>query len=95
MASGYNNKGQCNVSEWKLFGSIDTLAAERRAAVNRAKATAEKAEAERKAKIEALNKEKASLEAELPTLKGLFSGKRRREIEERLAQINATLKWLG
>jgi hypothetical protein len=73
--------------------------AEQRAAQEKAederKAAAEKAEVERKAKIEALNQEKASLQTELANLRGLFSGKRRKEIEARLSQIEAELKKLG
>ncbi len=59
------------------------------------KAAEEKAEAERKAGIAALNEEKSRLQSELANLKGLFSGKRRREIEARLAQIEAELSKLG
>ena len=44
---------------------------------------------------EELLAEKAALEKELPTLKGLFSGKRRKEIESRLAEIEAELKRLA
>lgn len=58
------------------------------------KAAAEKAEAERKAKIKALSREQAALQTELADLRGLFSGKRRREIETRLAEIEAELKKL-
>ena len=43
---------------------------------------------------EELLAEKAALEKELPTLKGLFSGKRRKEIENRLAGIKTELKRL-
>ena len=46
-------------------------------------------------KIPVLQAERDSLKAELPTLKGLFSGKRRKEIETRLAEISAELKKLG
>ena len=43
---------------------------------------------------EELLAEKAALEKELPTLKGLFSSKRRKEIENRLAGIETELKRL-
>ncbi len=59
------------------------------------KAALEKAEAERKAKVAALNGEKAQLQVEHANLKGLFTGKRRKEIEARLAEIEAELKTLG
>ncbi len=52
-------------------------------------------EAARILRVETLNQEKASLQTELSNLKGLFSGKRRREIEARLAAIEAELKKLG
>ncbi len=55
---------------------------------------AAKLEAERQARLAALNKEKTALSAELSGLKGIFSGKRRKEIEARLAEIDAELKKL-
>ena len=86
------------VMSWKLFGNIDMIEEERKAAAEKAEAerkvAAEKAVAERKAKIEALNKEQAVLQTELSNLHGLFTGKRRREIETRLAEIEAELKKL-
>ena len=69
--------------------------AQRRAAIEQAKAAAERAEAQRQARIADLNKEKDYLQTELSNLRGLFTGKRRREIEERLAEIDAELKKLG
>ena len=42
----------------------------------------------------ALEEEKSSLQTELSKLKGLFSGKRRKEIETRLVEIEAELKKL-
>ena len=42
--------------------------------------------------ITALNTEKASLESELANLKGIFSGKRRKQIEGRIAEINFTMR---
>ena len=106
VAAGGSYYGQHNVSGWKLFESIDTLDEERKAAKEKAEAErkaaeeerrleAEKAEAERKAKIETLNYEKRTLSVELANLKGLFTGRRRKEIEARLAQIETELKKLG
>ena len=90
---------QSSVKAWKLFGSIDTIEAERKAALEKAEAehnaAAERAAATRKAKIAALNREKAELQEELASLRGLFTGKRRKEIEARLAQIEAELKKPG
>ena len=102
VAKGFKDEEiMSGVRTWKLFNSIDTLEQEREAieaerrrqeAEAKAKAVAAKAEAERQAKIDALEREKQSLQAELPTLKGLFSGVKRRQIEARLAQIEAELK---
>ena len=55
----------------------------------------EKAEAERRAqKRAALLAEQDGLQAERSQLKGLFSGKRRKEIEARLGEILAELQEL-
>ena len=48
----------------------------------------------RQQKIKELNSEKAFLQKELPSLKGLFLGKRRKEIEARIKQIDIEInKW--
>ena len=57
----------------------------------RAEKAAEK-EAARQRKITNIKNEKAALQTELSNLKGLFSGKRRREIEARLALLDSALK---
>ena len=67
--------------------------AEAEAEAKRKRKEAEAAAA-RRAKIAALEAEKASIQAELPTLKGLFSGGKRRELETRLAQIEKELSAL-
>ena len=77
-----------DVVHWKLFNSIDTIEEERKEA-------AAQENAKRKARREALNTEKTSLQTELSNLKGLFNGKRRKEIETRLAEIDAELEKLG
>ena len=41
-----------------------------------------------------LDKEKTDLQTELASLKGIFSGKRRKQIEARLAEIESELKRL-
>ena len=78
VAVGWNKKGQCDVSGWRLFQNIETLEAER-------------AEARKRRMAE----QKAALEMELSSLKGLFTGKRRREIEAQLAEIDSKLKALN
>ena len=99
VAVGCNGKGQCSVDGWKLFGSLETLEQER----TEARKCAEKARkrekeeyarrlAEKKAAIErtlmSLQQEKESLQIDLANLRGLFTGKRRRQIEERIRQID-------
>ena len=94
--------GQGDVNGWKLFNNVDTIESERKTAMELAKAkreavaeeariVAEKTEVERKEKIEALTAETDKLQAELANLKGLFSGGKRRQIEARLAEIEAEL----
>jgi hypothetical protein len=79
------------------------LEAERRAEEERLeverKAEQERLENERKAKAiaarkSALESEKSALTTELSNLKGLFTGKRRKEIEARLAEIETERKGL-
>ena len=71
------------IKDWKLFNSADTVEEECRATIEK-----------RTARIAALTEEKESLKTELSNLKGLFTGRRRREIEARLAEIEAELKKL-
>ena len=113
VAVGDNDYGKCDVSDWKLFNSLDTLEQERVAARKRAEEeriaaekraeeeritaqiAAEKRAAEEKMRRKAaLEQEKSALQTELANLKGLFSGKRRKEIETRLAEIETKLKRL-
>ena len=97
VAAGDNDSGECDVSGWRLFNSFENLKQERieaKAERQRQGAERQRQEAERQARITALNAEKQSLQAELPTLKGLFSGGKRRQIEARLAQIETELNSL-
>lgn len=79
------------------------LAQERRDELNRRaleKAMRREEEARRKEesrqkKLTALNEEKSVLNLEYANLKGLFTGKRRKEIEAQLAEINNELKELS
>jgi hypothetical protein len=76
------------------------LAQERRDELNRRaleeamhrEEAARRAEEARQKKIAALNAEKELLNTELQNLKGLFTGKRRKEIEVRILQIDNELK---
>ena len=82
VAAGESHR---DVSGWRLFNSIDTLEQERTKGLARARAehlAKEKAKADRIAQKKAeLQAERDELQAELSQLKGLFSGKRRKEIE--------------
>ena len=92
VACGDNYYGQCNVSGWKLFANFDDV-------VNRAVAEDEKrkaaAEKRRLDRIAALEAEKQRIATELPHIKGLFSGGKRRDMENRLAEIEIELKKLA
>ena len=79
VAAGDNGCGQCEVAEWKLFDNPRLL--EEKLA---------EGEALRQQR-ELLAKERRELKKELSGLKGLFTGKRRKEIEERMAEIDAEL----
>ena len=92
VACGSNSDGRCDVSGWKLFDNFDDV-------VNRAVAEEEKrkaaAEKRRLDRIAALEAEKQRIETELPHIKGLFSGGKRRDMENRLAEIEIELKKLA
>lgn len=77
---------------YKLFDNINTLKQEQEGCAARRQKAQEEI---RNEKRKLLNEECALLANELPTLKGLFSGKRRKEIETRLAEIEKELKALG
>ncbi|MCH5147729.1 MAG: TIR domain-containing protein [Clostridiales bacterium] len=85
--------GRCpslsDVEAPKLFNSIDTLVDERNQAIQKRKAELRKKYGP---KIELLQEEKAQLEQELPNVKGLFKAKAKKQIEDRLAQIDKQLK---
>ena len=70
---------------------------EEREAAERArkKAEEEREAAERARKKTELEQEKEVLEAELANLKGMFTGKRRKELETMIAEINQKLNLLG
>lgn len=63
--------------------------AERKAEEEQRKAAAEKRRLDR---IAALEAEKQRIETELPHIKGLFSGGKRRDMENRLAEIEKELR---
>ena len=109
FAIGNNEREECNVSDWRLFSSLESLESEisktaecaeqeRNEATEHAeresREEAERIKAIRERRQQELAAEQAKLKTELANLKGLFSGKRRKEIEARLAGIDADLKKL-
>ena len=92
MATGSNKYGECDVQDWKLFNSLDTLEQERAEAKANREAERSRKEAEAARKKVVLESEKTTLQAELANLNGLFTGKRRKEIEEKLIEIKTELE---
>ena len=94
VAVGDNRYGQCDVQGWKLFDNLDRIEQERIEARARRAVQDEKEKEERPRRRAALEIEQGNLQTELANLKGFFTGKRRKEIEARLAEIEAKLKGL-
>lgn len=105
VAVGDNSCGRSDVQNWRLFNSIDTLEQERAGVracweTERKQRETEDADAERKQLEEIAQKrtlletEQAKLQTELIGLKGLFTRRRRREIEARLEAIEEKQKLL-
>ena len=89
-------KNPLDLNGWKLFDRIETLEQERKEAqaafeqeYKEEQAALERERAQRHAALEA---ERTALQNELANLKGLFSGKRRKEIKARLAAIAKELE---
>lgn len=76
--------GECDIYSWKLFNYYDKIQEEQATAIQN------KVEV----RISRYLKERENLQYELSNLHGLFTGKRRREIEARLAEIEEELKKL-
>ena len=88
----FQNKEICQA---RLFNRVETLDQDRMEMAHKlAEAKRRAAEKQRAEKVAKLKKEAGALQAELSNLKGLFIGKRRREIEARLAEIERELKGL-
>ena len=90
VAVGENEYGQCDVEDWN---NIAIPISKKEYEVKQQRIREEK-EAARKAKIESLEKEKATLEAELPNIKGLFAGSKKAKAEARIAEIEKELQTL-
>ena len=97
------------MNSWKLFDNLDNLEEERRVArAKRAeekrlaeerareekRLAEEKALQEKKERIQALHQEMDSLQAALAALRGLFTGRKRRELEARIEDANRELREL-
>lgn len=93
---GSTRYGADETCEWKLFGSMETLEQERadaKASYENELLQKQKDELHRKEEHRTtLTEERTTLQAELSHLKGFFTGKRRREIEARLAEIEKEIK---
>ena len=95
VAKGDNKNGQCKVSKIKLFENLEELEKKQHEAeLFEEQARLQKIKREREQHLQELTEEQKKLNSELSALKGLFSGKRRKEIEARLAEIDAELKKL-
>ena len=90
--TGKGGFGQNNVPYLKLFNSIDTLEQDQEAVRRAGERRRVEAVAKRLAERQRLAKERDDLQSELASLHGLFTGKRRKEIESRLAEIERSLK---
>lgn len=89
----FKNKG---IYQARLFNRVETLAQDRMEMVRKlAEAKQRAAEKQRAEKLAKLKQEAGALQTELSNLKGLFTGKRRREIETRLTEIERELKGLS
>lgn len=94
VAMGDNHYGQCNVSGWKIFYNLSDYVSSiesRREFLHR------KLQEEKRLKNEkmaGLLREQSQLKEELSTLKGLFTGRRRKEIEIRLLEIENNINMI-
>lgn len=98
------------VSDWKLFDSVDTIEQEREIKMAEVKRQEdekrnkeegerrrkeEEERQEREARIQKLLREKAYFQTQLANLKGLFTGKRKKELTAKLQVIENRLKKLN
>jgi len=88
----YINSHHLDTSGWKLFDNANNLEEERREAREVAEVERKASEAKRKRTIQNLEMGREQLSTELRNLRGLFNGRRRKEIEEKLDQIEDKLK---
>ena len=77
LASGLNRDGQCNVSSWKLFDDFDNIELELRET--------------REKKFNELQQEKILIEKEISNTGGFFGSSKRKNLQQRLSEIEAEL----
>ena len=97
VAAGSNQYNECEVTDWQLFSSaedLDNLKEKQETRRRRGEEARQAIARLRKERIATLKLEFVSLQTELSNLKGLFTGKRRKEIEARLTEIEAELRRL-
>ena len=105
LAAGYNEDGQCNVGNWRNVIAIacDSYHTVGLRADGTVVATGKNSDGQCGVSgwklfytldTIAQTRERAALQAELAGLKGLFTGKRRKEIEARLAEIETEQRGL-
>ena len=75
------------VKNWKLFSSMEDIKP-----LDVSQVIPETPDLERKRKVKLLEDRKKTIQAELASLKGLFTGKRRKELEEMLSQVERNLR---
>ena len=79
LATGTNKSGQINITSWKLFRDYTCIAEDRQKYK------------ELKEQLKYLNMRKGAYDTELANLKGLFTGKRRKELETEIASMNTQI----
>jgi len=98
VATGCNEHNQCAIQNWKLFKNFYSLEQERNDIHHQYMGIQEiefRCEQEKRTQCcLSLESERATLRAELSTLKGLFSGGKRKQIETRLMKIEGELRKL-
>lgn len=86
------------LSSWQLFDSYENIYLEQKdkiAIADRQRKKAEEhAEIEKRIKVENLKNEMDALQTELSNLTSFFSGKRRKQIQSRLSEIDTELNML-
>lgn len=89
VVCGDNEDGRLDASGWKLFDRFENVVEQAAVRAKKLNAVREKIRLD---KIAALEAEKQRIQAELPHVKGLFSGGKRQSMENRLAEIEKELK---